>query len=158
MRSLPLLLALTTFSLVGLFYLLKPVVPQSAPSAAASPTGTRLDGPATKEPMGDEAAALSPKPGETAAESAVVHVRYEVTEGQRVLGPDRIAVRQGQQVKIEVISDRADELHLHGYDLHLSMEPGKVATMSLLAEHSGRFELELHKQHLTLAALEVHPD
>lgn len=158
MRSLPLLLALTAFSLVGLFYLLKPVAPKPATATTIPQAVTESDRPGSAEKAGDEtleAGTVVAKP--IAAENAAVQVRYEVVEGNRVLGPDRILVRQGQEVQIEVLSDRVDELHLHGYDLHLPLLPGQVATMSLHAEHSGRFELELHKQHLTLAALEVHP-
>ena len=153
MRSLPLLLALTTFSLVGLFYLLKPVAPQPAQtSATAEPTAA-----ATATTPADTSGEVADHAADTGADSAAVQVRYEVILGQRILGPDRIVAEQGQQVQIEVLSDRDDELHLHGYDLHFALPAGKAVTLSLRAEHSGRFELELHKQHLTLAALEVHP-
>ena len=157
MRSLPLLLALTTFSLVGLFYLLKPVVPQPVPTSATANAGAAALTPgAAGGPSGD-AGAVDAEVVDTARDSAV-KVRYEVNKGQRVSGPDRIIAQQGQHVQIEVLSDRDDELHLHGYDLHLPLPPGKPVTLSLRAEHSGRFVLELHKQHLSLAALEVHPD
>ena len=157
MRSLPLLLALTTFSLVGLFYLLKPVAPQSGQITATADAGAAGDAPVPAAQLSDDADGVNPEVV-VAASSAGVEERFEVAKGQRVLGPDRIIARQGQQVQIEVLSDRDDELHLHGYDLHLPLLAGKAVTLTLRADHSGRFELELHKQHLTLAALEVHPD
>ena len=153
MRSLPLLLALTSFSLVGLFYLLKPVAPQPAQMNTTAEPATAATATAPAGNSGEEAEHAA----DASAESAAVQVRYQVTQGQRVLGPDRIVAQQGQQVQIEVLSDRDDELHLHGYDLHLPLPAGKPVTLSVDAKHSGRFELELHKQHLTLAALEVHP-
>lgn len=162
MRSLPLLLALTTFSLVGLFFLLKPVAPKPDPASATAQASAPDSKPAAAG-IADGAAGNANSSGgdveRTApASDTTVQVQYVVAQGQRVRGPDRVIAQQGQHVQIDVLSDRDDELHLHGYDLHLPLSAGKPVTLSLHAEHSGRFELELHKRHLSLAVLEVHPD
>lgn len=67
------------------------------------------------------------------------------------------SAKQGQVVIINVQSERQDELHLHGYDLTLDIEPGQLATLEFLAEHAGRFELELHDSHQSLGVIEIQP-
>lgn len=82
---------------------------------------------------------------------------YVVAKGQRVSGPDTIRVRQGEDVLLSVTSDHADELHVHGYDLHGKLLPGQPLELRFKAEHSGRFDIELHHNDLALGALEVMP-
>lgn len=80
-----------------------------------------------------------------------------VKDAALISGPTRIQVRQGDSVVLRVTSDRADELHLHGYDLEAQLQPEVAANLGFVADRSGRFELELHHAHLELAALEVAP-
>ncbi|MGH8528886.1 MAG: hypothetical protein ACRETN_03445 [Nevskiales bacterium] len=80
-----------------------------------------------------------------------------VEQGQRVSGPAVIRVREGTEVKLRVTADQADELHLHGYDLHLHLVAGQPALLSFVADRSGRFEYELHHAHRELGVLEVLP-
>ena len=80
-----------------------------------------------------------------------------VSKGRLVSGPGLIQVHAGDTVTLEVISDQPDELHLHGYDLHLKLLPGEPGRLSFTASHSGRFDYELHHAQLELGALEVLP-
>ncbi len=90
---------------------------------------------------------------------AVVQITLQA--GHRVAGPEVVKVSQGEQVILRFVSDQPAELHLHGYDRHLHLDAGVPAEMSLLAEHSGRFEYELHGQgaghHAVLGVIEVMP-
>jgi hypothetical protein len=81
----------------------------------------------------------------------------KVERGQRVSGPAVIQVRQGEQITLKVTSDRADELHLHGYDLSLALPAGEPAQLNFRTDRSGRFEYELHHAHQDLGVLEVLP-
>lgn len=82
---------------------------------------------------------------------------WKVEHGKRVSGPETVQVRQGESVMLRLTSDHDDELHLHGYDLQLQLQANKPASLLVQAEHSGRFELELHHAHVDLAVLEVQP-
>ena len=75
-----------------------------------------------------------------------------------VSGPAVIQVAQGTGVTLRIRSDRTDELHLHGYDLHARIDAGEPADLTFTADKSGRFEYELHGSHLELGALEVRPE
>ncbi|MEQ1439545.1 hypothetical protein AAG565_09280 [Fontimonas sp. SYSU GA230001] len=66
-------------------------------------------------------------------------------------------VRQGEPVELIVTSAKDDELHLHGYDLSLQLKAGEPATLAFVAEHAGRFEIELHHVHAEVGVLEVSP-
>jgi hypothetical protein len=72
-------------------------------------------------------------------------------------------VSQGDEVVLELRSDRDLELHLHGYSLTFKLAAGKPATWRFAVPTSGRFPLGVHGHggghgHATLLYLEVHPD
>ncbi|MFI4979747.1 MAG: hypothetical protein ACHQIO_05315 [Nevskiales bacterium] len=128
--------------LAGLFLWLRP-----APVAAPAPSVL---------------AAVPPQPMLPAAPVAPVAPKPQVysvvvSKGRRVSGPERIQLHTGDAVVIEVTSDQPDELHLHGYDLHLKLLPGEPGHLSFTANLSGRFDYELHRAQLELGALEVLP-
>lgn len=58
-----------------------------------------------------------------------------------------IRVRQGDNVRLRFTSDKPIDLHLHGYDIELRVEPGKAADMAFTARAAGRFPVEQHKPH-----------
>ena len=70
--------------------------------------------------------------------------RFVVVDGRKVEGPDRVEVRIGATVRLEVTSDVADELHVHGYDEAVDLPPRAPATLRFLADIPGAFEVELH--------------
>lgn len=141
-KSALLYLGLGLALLAGLFLWLRP-----APVAAPAPTVLAAVPTARMVPT----ASLPP-----AAPAPQVY-SLVVSKGRRVSGPGLIQVRAGDAVTLEVISDQPDELHLHGYDLHLKLLPGEPGRLSFTASHSGRFDYELHHAQLELGALEVLP-
>lgn len=108
---------------------------------------------------------LAFKPAETAplaSESAPVAApakifRLELHNRRLVSGPAVITVAQGDAVTLQIVSDKADELHLHGYDLTLNLAANVLSELSFVADRSGRFDYELHHAHHDLGVLEVVP-
>lgn len=80
-----------------------------------------------------------------------------IKDGKPASVPDSMRVRQGDEVTLSIESDRNDELHVHGYDLKLRIKAGEPAVLEFAATRSGRFELELHRRHTAVGALEVYP-
>jgi len=77
---------------------------------------------------------------------ATVVRRQSSLTGDR-LDPESIDVCKGQQVTIEITTQRAGELHLHGYDQEapeVPVEPGDTATFTFTATRGGQFVIELH--------------
>ena len=70
---------------------------------------------------------------------------------------DRLSVPQGTQLRIVVIADVGDEVHLHGYDLMADVAPGSPAVINFTADVAGRFEIELEQRGRQIAQLNVQP-
>ena len=71
-------------------------------------------------------------------------------------------------LELAFAADETVELHLHGYDRHLTVRPGEEAVMRLDAKVAGRFAIEGHRfggsaggsasrGHVVLLYLEIHP-
>jgi hypothetical protein len=136
-RALALALLSTAVLLAGIYVYLRPQ-PDRTPPAKAD-------------------AAL---PADVSNAGAPLRMEFELTVagGKLVSGPAVIQVAQGTEVTLRIRSDRADELHLHGYDLHARIDADEPAELTFTADKSGRFEYELHDSHLELGALEVRPE
>ena len=61
-----------------------------------------------------------------------------------VSGPRTVEVAIGSQVIIEVVADKDDELHVHGYDKEAAVKPGQPGRVAFTADVAGVFEVELH--------------
>ena len=134
-------------AVVGLFLVFRPDDDVST-SPTATPTVTQEP---TAEPT--EEPTEEPTPEETAS---VDTVEIEVEEGS-VRGPARIEVSQGDQVRIEVEADVADEVHVHTYDVLVDTVPGEKVLVEFRADIVGVFEIELESAGLPLTRLEVTP-
>ena len=75
--------------------------------------------------------------------------------GGTITGGGRKSVPLGANVRIQVTSDVADEVHLHGYDKKVNVTPGAPATLAFNANIPGEFEVELESRSLKLIDLVV---
>jgi cytoskeletal protein RodZ len=91
----------------------------------------------------------------TSSEAAVATVR--VVNGQPVGGIKTVSFKKGDQVRLKVQSDVADEIHVHGYDLKKDVAKGGTVQFSFPASIEGRFEIELENAGTQIANLEVTP-
>lgn len=122
--------------------------------------------------LGEESGIVAPAPGQPAATAATTQpptspvasapsrprdYDFVVEGGKLVSGDPVVKVAQGDEVALRITSDKADEVHLHGYDRHAHVDAGGIATLRLKADRSGRFPFELHKSRLELGTLEVYP-
>jgi hypothetical protein len=69
----------------------------------------------------------------------------------------KLQYTQGDQVRFRVRTDKADEVHVHGYDIERETEPGKPLTVSFKATINGIFEIELHHADVQIGQLTVQP-
>lgn len=83
--------------------------------------------------------------------------RIKVEDGVKTEGLDTLSVRVGDTVRFEVEADVADEIHVHGFDLHFDTVPGQEVLVEFVAEATGIFEIELEAAGLHLLDLEVTP-
>ena len=91
----------------------------------------------------------------TPPEAEYQTIRLE--DGRPVGGAKDITVESGETVRLAVRSDRAEEIHIHGYDRYVNVEPGKVRRVAFRARLEGVFEVEAHSDGTLLANLRVEP-
>jgi hypothetical protein len=75
--------------------------------------------------------------------------------GGEVKGGGTHDVRLGDEVILQVTTDVADEVHVHGYDLLAEVDAGTTAELRFTADIPGVFEVELEGARLPLAELRV---
>ena len=71
-------------------------------------------------------------------------VQRQASLGAERLDPEGIDVCKGQELTIEIASEQAGELHLHGYDEEVEAAAGETATFKFTATLAGQFVIELH--------------
>ncbi len=68
----------------------------------------------------------------------------EIRDRKLNLDPAVIQVKQGDTLTLNIRSDENGAFHLHGYDLAEKVGPGITATMSFVADATGKFNIEFH--------------
>ena len=69
----------------------------------------------------------------------------------------KLRYSEGETVRFRVVSDSAEEVHVHGYDIKKELEAGKPATMSFKASITGIFEIEFEGSAEQIGELRVDP-
>jgi hypothetical protein len=91
----------------------------------------------------------------TTASSGPVEITITIEGGKPVGGITKATVQRGQNVSLVVRSDVADEVHLHGYDLHTEVKAGGTAGIDFTASIAGVFVAELEHRKLQILELTV---
>jgi hypothetical protein len=91
----------------------------------------------------------------TTTAAGPVTIRVLVKGGKPVGGIQRATVKKGENVAIVVHSDVADEVHVHGYDLHKDVEAGGTVRIAFPATITGVFEAELESRKLQIVEFTV---
>jgi hypothetical protein len=72
-------------------------------------------------------------------------------------GVQKLSFNKGDQIRFRVVSDTADEIHVHGYDLMKDVPAGGSVTFSFKGSIDGRFVVELEDHGEQIAELDVAP-
>ncbi len=135
----PLLVAIGIILLGGLFFLFKP-------SATEAPQT------ATEQKNITTPKTISPTLSEIALDFEII-----IKDKKLISGPATIQVSEGDEITIKVTSDEPEELHVHGYDKSIGLEPDIPATLTFITDTSGRFPFELENSQVEIGILEVQP-
>jgi hypothetical protein len=126
--------------------------PAAAPPPAATPDATSPDA-TSPDAVSPAAPTAAPTPG--AATDDAQQVTLTVAGGQVTGDTGRVEVPAGALVRMTVLSDVDDEVHVHGYDRVVPLAAGTPAQVELVADAPGVFEVELHDARLLLTRLQV---
>lgn len=93
-------------------------------------------------------------PTATEADPGGVVIDMTITDGVVEGGVRREVVRIGDTVTLRVSGNTSDEVHVHGYDLHMGLDEGQ-GELTFEASIPGVFEVELEGTHTLVLQLEV---
>lgn len=116
------------------------------PAAPAKIACAELEGGHAHDSSGEEAASRGGK-------VPTVTIRG----GEPVGGVAELEYGAGDDIRFEVVSDVADEVHVHGYDLMREVPAGGTVSFDFPAEIEGIFEVELEGRKTRIAELTVNP-
>jgi hypothetical protein len=99
------------------------------------------------------------------AQAAELTFDLRIANGRVPADMRLIRVKQGDVVKLRWTADRRTEIHLHGYDVNKTVEPGATTELAFTAHATGRFTIEPHvatpsgghAHGSILVTIEVHP-
>ncbi len=132
---------------------------EDEPDRAASPApSTQAPAPTEPAPATTEPAPADPDPDpEPEPEPEPAERTIRIVAGQPRGGPRTLTFVKGEPIALKVVSDVAEEIHVHGYDLSKDVKPGASVRFAFEATIEGRFEIELENTGTLLATLEVTP-
>lgn len=115
---------------------------EATPSAAAS-----------EEPSAE--ATASESPSATAGADGVT-VTLDLVNGKPAERPDSVVkLEKGQTFTLIATSDKAYEIHIHGFDKSIDLEPGEEGKVSFVANETGSFVVEVEESGFELFTLQV---
>lgn len=117
-----------------------------APEAAPAPSAPASSAP----PVASPSAGPSPSPTQEGTVIALTYVGGEVSGDT-----GRVEVPLGGTVILRVISDVAEEAHVHGVNEYVDLPAGQLTEASFVADVPGVFEIELHGSGALLTRMQV---
>lgn len=148
MNRFVLVFAVVVVFVIG-FVVLRPSDDDQPSVATVAPT-TSTASPAAQTPTTTVQAAPAPKPK---PKVPTINVKALKPVG----GVRELEVDKGDLLRFRVRSDRAENVHLHGYDIEKPVAPGKPVSFSVRAKLTGIFELELEASAVPIAEVTVNP-
>ena len=69
----------------------------------------------------------------------------------------KLKYTQGDEVRFQVRSPKADEVHVHGYNIERELKPNQTTTIAFKATINGIFDIEVHSTDSQIGQLTVEP-
>ena len=85
-------------------------------------------------------------------------VSIDLTVNGSTMTPDTPTVKQGDMVTMTITADKAEEVHLHGYDIPFEVpSAGGKVTHTFTADKTGTFPMEIEQTATPLGNFVVSP-
>jgi hypothetical protein len=85
-------------------------------------------------------------------------VTINLTVSGTTMTPNDPSAKQGDQVTMTVTADKAEEIHLHGYDIHFEVpSAGGSVTHAFAADKTGTFPMEIEQTSTEVGSFKVSP-
>jgi heme/copper-type cytochrome/quinol oxidase subunit 2 len=116
-------------------------------------TETSFTGTTVPSPTTTSTTTTTTAPTTTTEVDATV-IDITVSDG-KVTGGGRKQVTKDERVTLRVTSDKADEIHVHGYDISVDINANERAELTFTPNAEGVYEVELEDAGIELLELEV---
>ena len=126
--------------------------PQAGTTQSAPPSTVGETAPSEPE----NPAATAPAETSPAAPGPRVE-RIRIRDGRPAGDPQTLEYESGETVHLRFDSNKASEIHIHGYDKYVDVPAGGSARTRFEADAEGIFEIEEHGTGELLAKLQVTP-
>lgn len=93
--------------------------------------------------------------GTTSAAPTAVTINLKVTGSS--ISPANPKAVKGQRVTMVITTDKDEEVHLHGYDIHFDGKANQPLSKTFTADKTGSFEMELEATSTHLTNFDVTP-
>ena len=90
-----------------------------------------------------------------AGSGKTVSIDVTIANGKISPEPGAVEAKKGDHIDLKVTSDKADAVHVHGYDIEKPLVAGQTTEIQFDATQQGRFEVETHESGKTLFQLIV---
>ena len=124
----------------------------SQPAATGTSSTQSTDASATDTSETDTGGTTTAAPAPAPATPTV-----RVVDAKPQGGVKKLNFTKGDTIRFRVVSDTADEIHVHGYDLMKDVPAGGSVTFSFKGSIDGRFVVELEDHGEQIAELDVQP-
>jgi FtsP/CotA-like multicopper oxidase with cupredoxin domain len=85
-------------------------------------------------------------------------VTINLTLSGTTMTPNDPSAKQGDRVTMTVTADKAEEIHLHGYDIHFEVpSAGGSVTHTFTADKTGTFPMEIEQTTTEVGNFKVSP-
>jgi hypothetical protein len=124
----------------------------SDPSTVAEPPATT---PATTPASGDAGSGPTAVASAVASDTAQQTISFTVVKKKVTGDTGRVKVKLGTRLRITVLSDTAEEIHVHVYDLMQEIGANSPGSIEFVADKPGVIEVELEREKIPLTHLQV---
>jgi New glue family protein len=124
-----------------------------AKKTASQPAATGSSSTQSTATSGTDSSATDTSGTTSAASPPTVRVVGAKPQG----GVKKLNFTKGDPIRFRVVSDTADEIHVHGYDLMEDVPKGGSVTFSFKGSIDGRFVVELENHGEQIAELDIQP-
>lgn len=85
-------------------------------------------------------------------------VTIDLAVSGSTMTPDHPSAKQGDRVTMTITADKAEEIHLHGYDIQFVVpSAGGPVTHTFTADKTGDFDMEIESTSTPLGKFQVSP-
>ncbi|MHB8572992.1 MAG: hypothetical protein ACYDAY_08565 [Candidatus Dormibacteria bacterium] len=82
---------------------------------------------------------------------------YSVVIKGSTMTPATLTAHQGDTIRLSLVTDRNEEIHLHGFDYKFEMKAGVAQSRTFAADRTGNFEIEIEDSSTHLGELDITP-